>query len=321
MKINRAAARCLALVIGTASGLGILDTGGRAATASRPPIYTPAFRPVTSGAGFVLANGARALIVKTNSDGYLATGATLVDDQDQTRTVIPVTFGCTPGALGPSAIVSACQGDHTSPTLVYHIASQTTTPSDGAGVAVRAGTDWAELQQAGDAPHSPGSVSFINLKTGAVVPDFQRIGGREYADLDDPALRHKTCAPVRVPAELDLHAQQYRPALLFFVHNTAIKTNLDNTGQIRLQRCGSRDTDSYPIGRPDAINAKMIMWAPKRGELEGMYLRSRQHFFMRLQRPLRHVIFQSFALTNDTLYAVVQGTLQVWQASLPRPVR
>jgi hypothetical protein len=307
----------LALLVALATVIGSTPALAQPAT----PSYAPIFGQV-SAPGFVLTSGSLALVADTNGDQSMATAATLINEQTGTRTAIPIPTACLPRGLGPSAIVYQCYALGAPLGLIYHLETGTTTPMSAFGAAVRVGTWWAEVDGSGGSPHVGAGVSYVNLATGAVLPGFQRAKGRTYADLDSPALKQTTCAPVRVPAEMDPETSTFRAARLFFLGGVAVETNLAGDARTRLQRCGSHKIYSYKTGAPFAINSKILVWPKQLGELQGVYLKSHHHFTIKLrQASLATAVIENLALTHNSLYVEPEGNFSVWTAKLPSRLR
>jgi len=310
--------RALAALAAVVMCLWVIGAGSaRSAVAEAAVASQP--REVASE-GFALASGQWALVVRAQYPFGDVQSATLVDQTTGVSRPIAVPIGCTPRALGPTAIVYACPASPSGDDQVYNYRSGRLIELPVAGDPVRVGRQWVEIDEVSGSPHVGTSVVFAKLDGTDVQPDFEKPGGTSYAALNTTNLQKRVCRPLHVPAVQDPETTHFRPGRLAFAGPVGISTNLAGTSFTRVQRCGERRVYSYKTGLA-TFNRRVLIWSDGVGALQGVYLRSHQRFEINLSGlPARQAV-RGLAITKRFVYVDLETSFSVWRVAHPDAAR
>jgi hypothetical protein len=297
---------------------------------------TSSFRPIRAGVGKVFASGD--YLLSTIANSFYPHGLAPIVVNDRLGTTTALDPSCDADALGPPWVLMSCpqSSDPYGPYDVelYSLADgtrQTVTLSPGMPYCSSPPYD-SEVQCSADAVgaywiewvassyhHLPTSVYFQNIQTGELRGD--PTNATTFADLNSPALAHRTCPGVQLMPDPDpvygLGWGSLTPDGQF-----ALAIGADNGAF--LERCGTHMRRLLTSGSTEyspASNAGAIVWQAAPGRLTGLFLPSLQTFTIPL--PSAVVASQAgygpgfaLALTSRALYMhEFGGTL--WQTASP----
>jgi hypothetical protein len=309
---------------------------GRAAPASRV-VLGGAFQQMKAvGAGGVVASGDYLLLSTTVSGGF-GTGWIVINQRVGTTTALDPQ--CQFVGLGPPWVLMSCP-QTSNPggpfdAVLYSLTDgtrQTVTPSPGLPLgcgqqsdaetecasAVAVGAYWIKWDAS--CYHCAVTSFFQNIETGELRDD--PTNATTFADLNSPALAHRTCPGVRLMREPDslVAWPSLTPDGQF-----ALVTDAGNSV---LERCGTRMrrplTNGSSVSYALAWNAGAVVWQAVTGRLNGLLLPSLQTFTIPLPsavvKPpgsLEGVPVSGLALTSDALYVRDGWAGTTWQTASP----
>ena len=132
--------------------------------------------------------------------------------------------------------------------------------------------------------HCADTYSFQNIETGELRGD--PTNATTFADLNSPALAHKTCPGVRLMREFEGESTPWGSLTPYGQFALAIGTDnqVPPTGGVFLERCGTRMQRLLAYGPselsfsvpPLASNVRAIVWQPATSRLDGLFLPSLQ---------------------------------------------
>jgi hypothetical protein len=290
------------------------------------------FQPITAGAGSVTfwTSGNYLLLLNTIQNGT-SKGWSVINDQTGTTTSLDPQ--CVPKGLAPPWVLMRCpqSSDPYGPYDVelYSLADgtrQTVTLSPGVPYCssppfdpevqcspAAVGTYWIEWV-ASSYHHLPTTVYFQNIQTGKVRGD--PTSATTFADLNSPALAHRTCPGVQLMRNLDGNGMDW--GSLTLDGQFALVTGPGNS--VFLERCGTRmrrllangtTVASYAL----ASNAGAIVWQAVTSRLNGLFLPSLQTFTIPL--PSAIGLVGSLGLTSGALYVSRFENGVVWRSASP----
>jgi hypothetical protein len=297
----------------------LLVLASTAAAASATPQTTTAahhvrsvhvtFHHVRSDVNSLLTDG-RYVFLQTVLGGTF-NGGVLIDDATGQQTASPA--GCLGPVLGgPWLLFTAAVGAGPTEapncigTLYPVTGGATQSINTGLGAQpVAIGTNWVELDTNCDDVHVCPSWSFQNLQTGATEPD--PTNSSSIPDLNAPALAHRICSPLRVPADSGAAPTALLRQAGKFVLAATPKDQF-------LRKCGTHLNQRLGAGTdPVALTSKVVLWQEGQRTLDGLLLPSLQPLRIRLPMATSFEV----AVGPRTLYAV--GDDQLWTAPVPRP--
>jgi hypothetical protein len=307
---------------------------GRAAPASRV-VLGGSFQPI-KGVGGVVASGDYLLLSTTVSGGF-GTGWIVINQRVGTTTALDPQ--CQLVGLGPPWVLMSCpqtsNPGEPPDVALYSLTDgtqQTVTPSPGlppqcpqpdveteCAFATAVGADWIGW----DATcYNCGETSFFqNIQTGELRDD--PTNATTFADLNSPALAHRTCPGVRLMRDPDGTGSPW--GSLIPDGQFAIVTGAGNSV---LERCGTRMrrllTNGSTVSYALAWNAGAVVWQAVTGRLSGLFLPSLQKFTI----PLPSAIFKpagaledtpvlALELTSDALYVEDGWAGTIWRTASP----
>ncbi len=289
------------------------------------------FQPV-SGVGGVVASGDYLLL--STSTGWI-----VINQRLGTRTALDPQ--CRLVGLGPPWVLMSCP-QTSNPGGPFDIAlysltggmRQTVTPNPGlppqcpqpdvetecAGPAA-VGADWIRW----DATcYNCGVTSYFqNIKTGELRDD--PTNATTFADLNSPALAHKTCSGVQLMRTLGPFTSPW--GSLTDDGQFALVTSADNS--VFLERCGTRMRQLLTNGNTVvsyvlASNASVIVWQAVTSQLNGLFLPSLQTFTIPLPSAIvkapgspEDTPVSELTLTSDALYVRDGWAGTTWQTASP----
>jgi hypothetical protein len=174
--------------------------------------------------------------------------------------------------------------------------------------------------------HCADTYSFQNIETGELRGD--PTNATTFADLNSPALAHKTCPGVRLMREFEGYSSPWGSLTSYGQFALAIGTVNQLYGAVFLERCGTRMRRLLVSGTsiggapPLASNSRAIVWRTAPSRLDGLFLPSLQTFTIPL--PSAMVPAQGditdVALTSGALYVVEYGSVAgqtLWRTASP----
>jgi hypothetical protein len=289
----------------------------------------------------VLASGEYVLLsttVATVPTAFPSTGWIVVNDRLATTTALDPS--CDAVALGPPWVLMRCP-QSSEPYGPYDVELYSLADGTRHAVTLSPGMPYcssppldSEVDCAADAVgaywiewvgssyhHLPTQVVYFqNIETGELRSD--PTNATTFADLNSPALAHKTCPGVRLMRDLDSgygtrwgSLTPYGQFALVTATNSAV-----------LERCGTQMRRRLPPGSDGYSSAlastdRAIMWQADPGQLSGLFLPSLQRFTL----PLASAIVKppgapkalpvGIELTSSALYVTEDGTL--WRTPSP----
>ena len=320
-----------------------LHASASAAPASQV-VLRSSFRLIRGGVGKVFASGDYLLSTIPNGFSLHGRAPIVTDDRLGSRTALDPSCGA--DGLGPPWVLMSCpqSSDPYGPYDVelYSLADGTrrkVTLSPGMPYcssppydpevscsATAVGADWIEWVGS-SYHHRPTEVYFQNIRTGELRGD--PTNATTFADLNSPALAHRTCPGVRVMPNLASSVFNGGTAwgsltpygrFALAVADIAPPVGAGATQGAFLERCGTHMRRMLTSSAP-ASNGGAIVWQAAPGRLNGLLLPGLQTFTIPL--PSAVVASQAgygvgfaLALTSGALYLhEFGGTL--WQTASP----
>jgi hypothetical protein len=315
-----------------------------ATRSSRSAGVAPASQ-VVLGSSFrpIRATGAQA------SGDYLlffppSTAPMLINDRTGTTTALDPR--CNDDVLGAPWVVLRCAANPYAPHdfelySLAHGTRQTFTPSPGVPQQCSspppdpndecAGLDgvgayW--IRWVGTCYHCADTYYFQNIQTGEFRDD--PTNATTFADLNSPALAHKTCPGVRLMRLFEGYSNPWGSLTSYGQFALAIGTDSEGNGAF-LERCGTRMRRLLAYGSselefsvpPLASNSRAIVWQTAPGRLDGLFLPSLQTFTIPLPSAIvaaEGVGQGDIALTSGALYLVGYGSVAgqtLWRTASP----
>jgi hypothetical protein len=177
------------------------------------------------------------------------------------------------------------------------------------------GADWIEWV-ASSYHHLPTSIYFQNIQTGELRSD--PTNATTFADLNSPALAHRTCPGVRLLRESEGYSTPWGPLIPYGQFALAI-----GNGAF-LERCGTRmhrllaAANTTPPVPPLASNAHAIVWQEAPNRLNGLFLPSLQTFTIPLPSAIVTTTgLSNIWLTSVALYVRVWVSGMIWRTASP----
>jgi hypothetical protein len=291
--------------------------------------------PIRTGAATVFASGN--YVLSNFQNGLTFPNAPLVIN-DRTGTATALDRQCEGDALGPPWVLLTCSqssgSDATSyDTELYSLtdgSQQTVTPipgvpycpfgagdtEDECATPDAVGADW--IRWDATCYHCAVTSYFQNIQTGELRDD--PTNATTYADLNSPALAHKTCPGVRlVPAAPGPWGSLTYDGQFALVDGAEVN--------VFLERCGTRMqrplVDESSASTAVAWNAGAVVWQAGTSQLNGLFLPSLQSFTI----PLPAAIVKPpgatentgawFVLTSDALYVRDGWYGTLWRTASP----
>ena len=301
------------------------------------------FRPIRAGVTRVLASGDYLLsTIQSVSFLSLSTAPMLINDRTGTTTVLDPR--CDGDGLGAPWVVLSCPQASSAPHdfelySLAHGTRQTFTPSPGVPQQCSSpppdpndecanldgvGAHW--IRWVGTCYHCADTYYFQNIQTGELRDD--PTNATTFADLNSPALAHKTCPGVRLMRLFEGYSIPWGSLSSYGQFALAIGTVNQLYGAAFLERCGTRMRRLLVSGTtiggspPLASNSRAIVWQAAPGRLDGLFLPSLQTFAIPL--PSAMVPAQGgitdVALTSGALYVVEYGSVAgqtLWRTASP----
>jgi hypothetical protein len=172
------------------------------------------------------------------------------------------------------------------------------------------------------------TVYFQNIKTGELRSD--PTNATTFADLNSPALAHKTCPGVRLMREFNENAGSTPWGALTPYGQFALAMGTVNQfyGAAFLERCGTRMRRLLASGTaigsfsPVASNVRAIVWQTAPSRLDGLFLPSLQTFTIPLPSAIvtAQGVINDVALTSGALYVSEYGSVAgqtLWRTASP----
>jgi hypothetical protein len=279
------------------------------------PTYTPVFHRLARSAA-VFATGDLRLIGPVGAGDQPLTGTLVNILTGARRRIVAPPSECVIAGLSTTAVAFEC-GLGSDQTVVEHLPSGQITPLS-VDAPAEVGTDWVRVWSRPPGGHEATTYSFVNLTTGQTVPDFEKVGSPEYANLDSPGLVAKACSPVKLRSVYDGNLQQWVPGELWFVGRLAIHTS-GPAGSVDAQMCGSKNSHRYP-GADWAANRRIIVWNHGRVTYG---LNGRTGTLFKIAYPPRVAMrVTTVAINSRDVYVQTDvGSLKVWGARIPAALR
>jgi hypothetical protein len=339
------------LVVLVALGAAAGDALARAGVVHKPRRLAPASR-VVLGSSFervrgiygVLESGEYLLVsttVSTVPTVFTNTGWIVVNRRLGTTTALDPS--CDAVALGPPWVLMRCPesagqygpydvelyslADGTrhvvtlSPGMPYCSSPPLDSEVDCSAVAV--GADWIEWVGS-SYHHLPTQVVYFqNVETGELRKD--PTDATTFADLNSPALAHRTCRGVRLMRDLD-SGYGMRWGSLTAYGRFALVTGTN--GVAVLERCGTHMRRQLPPGSDGYSSAlastdSAIMWQADPSELSGLFLPSLQRFVIALPSAIvkppgaSEALPVGIELTSSALYVSDGWDGARWRTASP----
>jgi hypothetical protein len=290
-----------------------------------------------------MASGEYLLLSTTVSNDFETTGWVVINRR--LGTTIALDPQCHVVGLGPPWVLMGCPpaSNPSGPFDVelYSLADgtrQTVTPSPGlppqcstvssleteCAFATAVGADWITWDAS---CYNCNETSFFqNIQTGELRDN--PTNATTFADLNSPALAHRTCPGVRLIREPDDIGSSW--GSLIPDGQFALVTDAGNSV---LERCGTRMrrplTNGSTVSYALAWNSGAVVWQAVTGRLKGLFLPSLQKFTIPLPsaivKPagaLEDTPVLALALTSDALYTEDGQNGTIWRtagpAALPR---
>jgi hypothetical protein len=285
------------------------------------------------------ASGDYLLFSTTFSSGGVSTGWIVINSRLGTTTALDPQ--CNVNGLGPPWALMSCpltsNSFEPSDVELFSLADgtrQTVTPSPGVPVCPgpRPGME-TECAGAGgvgaywirwDAScyHCGVTSFFQNIQTGELQDD--PTNATTFADLNSPALAHRTCPGVRLVRKVDTYGMGWGSLTTY--GQFALATGGNNS--VYLERCGwptprllgDQSRASYAL----ASNAGAIVWQAEPSQLNGLFLPSLQTFTIPLPTAIvtppgspEHTPVLALELTSGGLYVKDGWAGTLWRAASP----
>jgi hypothetical protein len=329
------------VVLGVVAGGGLARASvvghqpGRMAPASQV-VLGSSFQPMKGVAG-VVASGDYLLLSTTVSNGFETTGWIVINTRLGTTTALDPQ--CQVGGLGPPWVLMRCPpaANPFGPVDVEldSLADgtrRTVTPSPG--VPAQCSDDETECASAGavgaywirwnaSCYHCAVTSFFQNIQTGELRDD--PTNATTFADLNSPALAHRTCPGVRLTRDLDSYGRDWGSLTRYGQFAVAIGTN----NSAFLERCGTPmrrllvDGDTE-VSRALASNSTAIVWQAVFGHLSGLFLPSLQTFTIPLPAAIvksagapEDIPVGALELSSDALYVDDGWNGTTWRTASP----
>jgi len=300
------------------------------------------FRPIRAGVTRALASGDYLLsTIQSVSFFPLSTAPMLINDRTGTTTALDPR--CDGDGLGAPWVVLSCP-QAPNPYAPYdlelyslaHGTRQTVTPSPGVPQQCSSpppdpndecanldgvGAYW--IRWVGTCYHCADTHYFQNIQTGELRDD--PTNATTFADLNSPALAHKTCPGVRLMRQFEGYSSPWGALTVYGQFALAMGTVNQFYGAAFLERCGTHMPRLLASGTaagsfsPVASNSRAIVWQMAPSRLNGLLLPSLQTFMIPL--PSAIVTAQGvagIALTPGALYVLEWGGSQtLWRTASP----
>ena len=184
------------------------------------------------------------------------------------------------------------------------------------------GAHWIEWV-ASSYHHLPTSVYFQNIQTGELRGD--PTNAKTFADLNSPALAHRTCPGVQLMPDPD----PVGDGLGFADSLRSVRARGRHRQQCFLERCGTRMRRLLAVGTTDyssalASNAGAIVWQAVPNRLNGLFLPSLQTFTIPLPSAIvkppgspQDVPVSALGLTSGALYVEDGRAGTLWRTASP----
>jgi hypothetical protein len=257
------------------------------------------FRPIRAGVTRVLASGDYLLsTIQSVSFLSLSTAPMLINDRTGTTTVLDPR--CDGDGLGAPWVVLSCPQASSAPHdfelySLAHGTRQTVTPSPGVPQQCSSpppdpndecanldgvGAHW--IRWVGTCYHCADTYLFQNIQTGELRDD--PTNATTFADVNSPALAHKTCPGVRLMRLFEGYSIPWGSLTSYGQFALASGTVNQLYGAVFLERCGTRMRRLLVSGTsiggspPLASNSRAIVWRTAPSRLDGLFLPSLQTF-------------------------------------------
>ena len=288
------------------------------------------FQPITAGASRFWTSGNYLLLLNAIQNGA-SKGWSVINDQTGATTLLDPR--CNPAGLGPPWVLMNCSstsnpsgpgdvelysltdGTQHAVTLSPGMPYCSSPPYDPevACSADAVGVYWIEWV-ASSYHHLPTEVYFQNIQTGELRSD--PTNAETFADLNSPALAHRTCPGVQLMRNPDPYDGVGWGSLTAY-GQFALATNAN--GSVFLERCGSHMRRRLVNGNAVvsyalASNTYAVVWQAVTGRLNGLFLPSLQTFAIPLGSAIGLV--GSLGLTSGALY-VSDAHGVVWRSASP----
>ena len=301
-------------------------------------VLVSSFRPIRAAVTGVSASGDYLLITIPRGANPLTGDSIVVNDRLGTTTALDPR--CTAGGLGPPWVLMRCpqssdpQGPYDvelyslvdgtrrtitiSPGMPYCSAP----PYDPEVVCVpgAVGAYWMEWV-ASSYHHLPTSIYFQNIQTGELRADPTT--ATTFADLNSPALAHKTCPGVALIP--DLYPDKSWGSLTMY-GQYALATGSDSHDNLKvvLERCGTRTRRLLATNSTVVSNARTIVWQSVTNRMNGLFLPSLQTFTIPLPSGIakpagssQNTPLSVLGLTSGTLYVRDGWGGTLWRSPSP----
>ena len=212
-----------------------------------------------------------------------------------------------PGVPPQSPVPEECGTAGDSPAGVRGLSSL---PSFACAAPVAVGAYW--IRWDASCYHCADTYLFQNIQTGELRKD--PANATTFADLNSPALAHKTCSGVRLMREEVGYGMPWGSLTPYGQFALAIGTGSQGYPAAFLERCGTRMRrllDSANLAL--ASNPRAIVWQTVPGWLRGLFLPSLQAFTIRLPSGFGGWL----GLTSGALYVTGGRDSTLWRTASP----
>jgi hypothetical protein len=313
----------------TVARAGVVGHKPRRLASASQVVLGSSFQPI-KGVGGIWASGDYLLLSTTVSSGF-STGWIVINQRLGTTTALDPE--CQVVGLGPPWVLLSCP-QSSGPYGVSHDVElysltdgtrQTVTPSPGlppqcpqpdveteCAFADAVGAYW--IRWDASCYHCGVTSFFQNIQTGELRDD--PTNATTFADLNSPALAHKTCPGVRLLRQDEGYSTAWGPLMPYGQFALALGNGafLERCGTRMRRLLGNGSRVSYAL----ASNARALVWQATPSGLNGLFLPSLQTFTIPLPSAMVTTTgLSNIWLTSVALYARVWVNGTVWRAASP----